>query len=82
MHARQLTEHADGYADLGLTPIVAADWANRGFLPGEARPWIAEGFEPDVAARYADRFMSPQEAREELAVIEAARARRVANGGN
>jgi hypothetical protein len=61
-HARQFQQFADEYRPVVNDPIKAAAWANRGFMPGEAKPWIAAGFDPDMAARYADRFISPVEA--------------------
>jgi hypothetical protein len=32
----------------GITPHAAADWANRGFLPHEALPLIADGITPEL----------------------------------
>ena len=62
--ATQLRDFADGYEALALTSDQAAGWANRGFLPGEAELWLAEGHTPDRAAFWANQYtVSPAEAR-------------------
>lgn len=66
--ATQLRDHADGYAELGLTSDQAARWANHGFLPGEAQVWLDEGFTVALdAAGWANRYIGPAEARRRMA---------------
>lgn len=61
--AYQLRNFADGYKALGLAAAEAAGWANYGFLPDEAAAWLIEGFSLDTALPYADRYVSPVNAR-------------------
>lgn len=61
-HARQFAHLGADCEALGLNDMVAAQWANAGFLPNEAAPWIAVGFPVTEATRFADNFVTPAEA--------------------
>jgi hypothetical protein len=71
--AHQLRDHADGYAALDLTACQAAQWANHGFLPGEAVDWLGEGFTDALeACGWANRYVAPAVARKRTAAGEKA----------
>ena len=61
-HAHQLAHLADGYKALGVDTDTAVAFANRGFTPTGAAPWIDADVDADTASRYADQFKSPAEA--------------------
>jgi hypothetical protein len=61
-HARQFAHLGHEYEALGLNDMVAAQWANAGFLPAEAKYWIDANFDVATATRYADHFVTVAEA--------------------
>lgn len=64
-NATQLASFADGYEALDLDAASAAGWANHGFLPNEATPWLAEGHTPERASFWANKYtVTPAEARD------------------
>lgn len=58
----QLAMLVDGYASLGVSTTEAVVWANEGFTPDEARPWIAYGIDPIRADHHANKSRNPEEA--------------------
>ena len=61
-NAHQLAHLADGYKALGVDTDTAVAFANRGFTPAEAQPWIDANLDAGTASHYANQFKSPAEA--------------------
>ena len=61
-NAHQFRASAGDYALITDNPLTAAGFANRGFSPTGAAPWIDADVDADIASHYANQFKTPAEA--------------------